>query len=190
VDKASLRKQFLEKRKALSRSGYWILMDLVMNQVKAIDWSKYKMIHVFLPIEKHREIDTFSILNYFKRDFPELNIVIPRTNFHTLEMENILYDHDHTILVRNKYDIPEPIHGQIIANDQIDLVFVPLLAFDKQGNRVGYGKGFYDRFLSRCRVDVKKTGISLFDPVDTISDLNEHDKKLDFCIGPDKIWEF
>ncbi len=190
MDKASLRKQFLDKRKALSRSQYWMLMDQVMNQIERIDWSKYKMVHIFLPIKKHHEIDTFSILNYFKDNFPQLNIVIPRTNFQTLEMENVLYDHEHTIFVRNKYDIPEPIHGQLIEIDQIDLVFIPLLAFDKQGNRAGYGKGFYDRFLSRCRKDVQKIGISLFDPVDEISDLNEYDKKLDFCVCPDKIWKF
>jgi 5-formyltetrahydrofolate cyclo-ligase len=165
-------------------------MDRLLDQFKKIDWLEYKTVHIFLPIKKHQEIDTFSILNYFKFAAPQLQIVIPRTNFETFEMENVLYDHDHTILVRNKFDIPEPIHGKPISNDQIDLVFVPLLAFDKHGNRAGYGKGFYDRFLSKCRSDVKKMGISLFEPVDEISDLNEFDIKLDFCICPDKIWQF
>ena len=190
MDKASLRKHFLEKRLSLSRSQYWILMDDLLEQVKLIDWTKYKTVHIFLPIKKHQEIDTFSILSYFKHAVPKLQIVIPRTNFESLEMENVLYDHDHTVLVRNKFEIPEPLHGKIIPNHQIDLVFVPLLAFDKQGNRVGYGKGFYDRFLSKCRPDVQKVGISLFDAVDQISDLNEFDRKLDFCICPDKTWRF
>lgn len=188
MNKAILRKQFLEKRQGLSRSQYWMLMDQLMDQIKGIDWSKYKMVHVFLPIKKHHEIDTFSILNYFKQVVPHLQIVIPRTNFETFEMENVLYHHENTILVRNKFDIPEPIHGRIVANDEIDLVFVPLLAFDKHGNRVGYGKGFYDRFLSKCRPDVQKAGISFFGPVEEISDLNEFDTKLDFCISPEKIW--
>jgi 5-formyltetrahydrofolate cyclo-ligase len=190
VDKASLRIHFLNKRQGLSRSQYWMLMDRLLDQFKQIDWLEYKMVHIFLPIKKHQEIDTFSILNYFKFAAPQLQIVIPRTNFETFEMENVLYDHDHTILVRNKFDIPEPIHGKLVSNNQIDLVFVPLLAFDKHGNRAGYGKGFYDRFLSKCRPDVKKTGISFFEPVDEISDLNEFDTKLDFCICPDKIWRF
>lgn len=190
MDKASLRKQFLEKRQCLSRSQYWILMDNLLDQIKSFDWSKYNFVHLFLPIKKHQEVDTFSILNYFKHNYPQLQIVIPRTNFETFEMENVLYDHDHTVLVRNKFDIPEPIYGRIVANDQIDLVFVPLLAFDRQGNRAGYGKGFYDRFLSRCRADVQKVGISFFEPVNQISDLNEFDTKLDLCICPDKIWRF
>lgn len=190
MDKAILRKHFLEKRQSLSRSQYWSLMDQLIDQIKGLDWLKYKVVHLFLPIKKHQEIDTFSILNYFKQQVPHLQLVIPRTNFETFEMENVLYDHEHTILVRNKFDIPEPIHGTLVPSNQIDLVFVPLLAFDKQGNRVGYGKGFYDRFLSTCRPDVQKAGISFFEPVDKINDLNEFDRKLDFCICPDKIWQF
>ena len=167
-----------------------MLTDELMEQVKLFNWPDFSMVHIFMPIRKHNEVDTFSILNYFKHAVPELKIVIPRTNFEKLEMENVLFDHEYTILGRNKFDIPEPIHGKIIPADQIDLVFVPLLAFDKQGNRAGYGKGFYDRFLSKCRTDVKKIGLSFFDPVDEITDLNEFDIKLDFCICPGKTWEF
>jgi 5-formyltetrahydrofolate cyclo-ligase len=72
----------------------------------------------------------------------------------------------------------------------IDLVFIPLLACDLQGNRVGYGKGFYDRFLSKCRYDVKKIGLSFFDPVDKIEDVNVFDIPLDECITPKKTWVF
>ncbi|WP_276364288.1 5-formyltetrahydrofolate cyclo-ligase [Daejeonella sp. H1SJ63] len=190
MDKATLRKQFLERRQNLSRARYWMLTEELMEQVKLVDWSQFRTIHVFLPIRKHNEIDTFSILNYFKQAFPDLRILIPRTNFEKLEMENVLYDHDYTILGRNKFDIPEPIHGKIISSDQIDLVFVPLIVFDKKGNRAGYGKGFYDRFLSKCRHDVHKMGLSYFDPVDEITGLNEFDIKLDSCICPGKIWEF
>ena len=190
VDKATLRKQYLDKRLSISRSRFLILTDDLMDQIKRIDWSQFRTIHIFLPIRKNNEVDTFSILNYFKHAEPQLQLVIPRTNFENFEMENVLYDHDYTLFSKNKYDIPEPIHGKIISNDQIDLVFIPLLAFDKQGNRAGYGKGFYDRFLRNCRPDVKKMGISFFDPVDEISDLNEFDIKLDSCICPDKIWKF
>jgi 5-formyltetrahydrofolate cyclo-ligase len=190
VDKAILRKLFLEKRQKLTRSEYWILTDALMDQVKLFNWSDYRMVHVFMPISKKNEVDTFSILNYFKENFPDLKIVVPRTDFKNLLIENVLYDHEYTILGRNKFDIPEPIHGKIIPADQIDLVFVPLLAFDMRGNRAGYGKGFYDRFLMTCKPDVKKIGLSYFDPVEEIDDLNEFDIKMDSCICPGKIWEF
>lgn len=145
---------------------------------------------MFLPISRTREVDTFSILLYFKEHYPSLSVTIPRTNFENRSMENVLYDHDYTILRRNKYDIPEPLHGRLIDPLEIDLVFTPLLAFDEQGNRVGYGKGFYDRFLTSCRVDVIKTGLSYFGPVDLIEDVHPLDVKLDYCICPARTWDF
>lgn len=190
VDKATLRQQFLERRLNISRSRYWMLTEEIMDQVKMINWADFKMVHIFLPIRKYNEIDTFSILTYFKHHYPELEVVIPKTNFKTLGLSSILYDHNYTILGRNKYDIPEPIHGKVISPREIDLVFIPLLAFDVKGNRVGYGKGFYDRFLSLCRADVKKVGLSFFDPVDEINDVNKFDIPLEMCITPGKTWTF
>jgi len=190
VDKATLRQLFLDRRLNIGRSSYWMLTEDIMDQVKLINWADFRIVHVFMPIRKHNEIDTFSILNYFKLEYPGLQIVIPRTNFEKCEITNVLYDHEYTILGRNKYDIPEPIHGKIILPEMIDLVFIPLLACDLQGNRVGYGKGFYDRFLSKCRYDVKKIGLSFFDPVDKIEDVNVFDIPLDECITPKKTWVF
>ncbi len=190
MDKATLRQQSLERRLQLSRSNYWSLTEDIMDQVKLVDWLNYRMVHIFLPIRKHNEIDTFSLLNYFKLQHPQLKIVIPRTDFTNLSITNILYDHEYTILGRNKYDIPEPIHGKVVPNEEIDIVFIPLLGFDQKGNRVGYGKGFYDRFLSECRPDVVKIGMSFFEPIDEISDVNEFDIPLDLCITPEKTWNF
>jgi 5-formyltetrahydrofolate cyclo-ligase len=69
-------------------------------------------------------------------------------------------------------------------------VFIPLLAFDKSGHRVGYGAGYYDRFLSKCKPDCLKVGLSFFEPVDEISDADEFDVKLNHCVTPSKIWTF
>ena len=190
MDKATIRKKYLDQRLKLSRSSYWMLTDEVMEQIKLLDWQKFTTIHIFLPIRKNNEIDTFSILNYFKLEHPLLKIVVPRTDFENLSIRNILYDHEFTILGRNKYDIPEPIHGKVVPVEEIDAVFIPLLGFDIRGNRVGYGKGFYDRFLSGCRPDVIKIGLSYFDPVDKISDVNEYDIPLSLCITPGKTWNF
>ena len=73
---------------------------------------------------------------------------------------------------------------------EIDLVIVPLLCFDKKGNRVGYGKGYYDRFLKQCRKDCIKIGFSYFDPIDQVEDINKFDVKLDYGITPDAIYQF
>ena len=70
------------------------------------------------------------------------------------------------------------------------MVFVPLLAFDKKGHRVGYGKGFYDKFLSECKPDAIKIGLSFFEPEELITDVFESDVKLDYCVTPNSIHAF
>ena len=188
--KAALRTENLDKRKALTRGRYWTFNEAILEHVKSIDWSPINTVHLFLPITENKEVDTFSVLQYFKETWPAMRIVIPKTNFATLQMENVLFDPLYTILGKNKYGIPEPIHGRRVPDSEIDVVFMPLLAFDRNGNRVGYGKGFYDRFLSGCRQDVIKVGLSFFEPVDEVADLNEFDKPIDLCITPSKVLRF
>jgi 5-formyltetrahydrofolate cyclo-ligase len=70
------------------------------------------------------------------------------------------------------------------------VVFVPLLAFDKKGHRVGYGKGFYDRFLSDCKPETIKIGLSFFEAEESISAILPSDIRLDFCVTPTEIIVF
>ena len=95
-----------------------------------------------------------------------------------------------TKIKKNEYNIPEPISGLSVPNEMIDVVFVPLLAYDKQGNRIGYGKGFYDKFLSECKPKVVKIGLSFFEPEEIIEDVYQNDIKLDFCVNPEQIINF
>ena len=95
-----------------------------------------------------------------------------------------------TKIKKNEYNIPEPVNGLNVPTEMIDVVFVPLLAYDKQGNRVGYGKGFYDKFLSECKSNVVKIGFSFFEPEEIIEDVFENDVKLDFCVNSDDIISF
>ena len=97
---------------------------------------------------------------------------------------------DQTPLKNNHWGIPEPQSGIKINPDQIDVVFVPLLIFDKQGHRIGYGKGYYDRFLSKCKKDTIKVGLSYFDPVERIEDIQSHDVPINFGITKDRVYEF
>jgi 5-formyltetrahydrofolate cyclo-ligase len=86
---------------------------------------------------------------------------------------------DSTTIKKNPYHIPEPIDGIEVPDAKIDVVFVPLLAYDKQGNRVGYGKGFYDNFLSKCKPETIKIGLSFYPPEDKIE--NNATGKLTRC---------
>jgi 5-formyltetrahydrofolate cyclo-ligase len=97
---------------------------------------------------------------------------------------------DATKIKKNKYNIPEPVDGLEVPVSKINLVFVPLLAFDEKGNRVGYGKGFYDQFLSKCQPETIKIGISFFEAETLISDTLSSDIQLDYCVTPTKVYNF
>lgn len=88
------------------------------------------------------------------------------------------------------WGIPEPVGGVVLKPSDFDIVLIPLLAFDLAGNRVGYGKGFYDRYLLQCRPDCLKIGISIFDPVALIEDIESYDISLDIVICPAQLYDF
>ncbi len=142
--------------------------------------------HCFLPIEKFNEIDTKIIFEKLRQDFPHVETLVPRVNFQTGEIENLRFTLV-TELKQNQWQIFEPTHDETVETEKIDLVIVPLLCFDTRGFRVGYGRGFYDRFLKHCRADCLKIGLSYFAPVEKISDTGEFDVKVDFCIAPEKV---
>jgi 5-formyltetrahydrofolate cyclo-ligase len=104
-------------------------------------------------------------------------------------MQHFLWE-PQTTLIKNKYGIPEPENGMLISPADIDLVFVPLLAFDKTGQRVGYGKGMYDRFLSECRPETITIGLSMFEPVEKITDTDSLDVPLHKVITPATVYHF
>jgi 5-formyltetrahydrofolate cyclo-ligase len=115
--------------------------------------------------------------------------VVSKSDFATFEMTHYLLT-DNTKFKKNNYNIAEPIDGIEVPVSKIEVVFVPLLAYDEKGNRVGYGKGFYDNFLSKCNPEIIKIGLSFFEPEATIEDISVTDIKLDFCITPNRIISF
>ncbi len=190
LDKTSIRNTAIAERKSLSKALFWQLNDDLLQQFTLFKWEKINCVHLFLPILERREVDTFELISFFKINFPLIKLVVSRTDFKNHSLIPIVFDPENTVLVKNKYQIPEPLYGKQISEQEIDAVIVPLLAFDKEGHRVGYGAGFYDRFLSKCKPDVLKIGVSLFMPLDDIIEANEFDIKLTHCICPKQIFSF
>ena len=143
--------------------------------------------HLFLSIIEQKEIDTDFILNILSGK--DKNIVLSKCDFKTGEMINYLLT-DNTTIKKSAFNIPEPIDGIEISPDKINVVFVPLLAFDKLGNRVGYGKGFYDRFLKSCNPETMKIGLSFFEAESEFIEVTEADIKLDYCVTPKQAYKF
>ena len=119
---------------------------------------------------------------------PGLHVCYPVTNFETFEITPVLVN-DHTSFHLTKFNLEEPIDGTPVSPQEIDVVFVPMLICDRHGYRVCFRKGFYDRFLPRCRPDVLKIGFSYFEPVERIDDTHQFDVPLDFCITPSQVLE-
>ena len=187
--KGELREQFKQARLLLTKEEEDSLNKELLRQFQQFNWSKFNYIHIFLPIKSYREPNTILLIDWLQSTFPQTHLVISKSDMKSLTMHHYAWEKDQ-VLELNKWGIEEPKSGKVILAEQLDVVLLPLLAYDKMGNRVGYGKGFYDRFLSTCRPDCLKVGLSLFDPVELIEDINPMDVPLDYCITPDTIWEF
>ena len=181
MNKKELRLKYKELRQNLSENDIDAMSLEIVNTILKLDiWDKVYF-HVFLPIEEQKEVNTEFVLHLLQGKDKE--IVVSKADFDTREMTHFLLT-DNTKIKKNEYNIPEPVDGIEVPTHKIDVVFVPLLAYDKVGNRVGYGKGFYDKFLSECKPETIKIGLSFFEPEEFISDVFENDIRLDFCLTP------
>lgn len=158
----------------------------LLQQFSLLDLTGVKTIHLFIPIAEKKEPDTFLFIDWLGSHHPDIRIIVPRADFDTALMTHHVYTGKDS-LVKNLFNILEPAKDVIHTGD-IDLVLVPLLAFDLKGYRVGYGKGFYDRFLQQ--VNTRAIGLSFFKPVDLIEDIDQYDVALDTCITPEKTYYF
>ena len=185
--KSDLRKAYKTLRSDLSLTQIDTLSISIANQIIKLPIWAYSFYHIFLSIEEQKEVNTDYILSILSGK--DKNVVISKSDFETGTMAHFLLT-DNTKIKKNSYNIPEPVDGIAIASTAIEVVFIPLLAFDKQGNRVGYGKGFYDRFLADCKPETIKIGLSFFETEDNITDVFESDVTLDYCVTPETIYTF
>src|SRR6478609_1105463 len=185
--KKEIRSKYRQLRAQLSETEVDHKSLAIANRLLSLDiWDK-TYYHVFLTITEMKELNTEFILHVLAGKDKE--IVVSKSNFETRKMTHYLLT-DNTKISKNKYNIPEPVDGIEVPDSKIEVVFVPLLAFDKKGHRVGYGKGFYDNFLSGCGPNTIKIGLSLFESEEVISDAHKNDVRLDFCVTPDTVYTF
>ena len=184
--KSALRKQALQQRNALTQAQINTLNAAVLAQFSTLNFSNIHSIHIFLPMVKHNEPNTFLWIDWLQKNHPKVVIVVPKANFATHTLSNFIYQ-GKADLKENQYQILEPQQAKPFLG-MPDMVIVPLLAFDEKGYRVGYGKGFYDRFLQNSKT--QKIGLSFFEAAPQITDVHVNDVRLDHCITPTKIINF
>lgn len=188
--KAEIRRTFLARRRALSagevqrRSA--MLTEQFFNSLPVNEW---RWLHVFLPIPQQHEPDTWLLIRRIWAELPTLQLAVP-----VVQADGQTLRHYHltsaTELVPNKWGIPEPVGATEMLPTAFDAVLMPLLACDHNGHRVGYGKGFYDRFLAQCRPDAQRVGLALEAPITEITDVAPTDQALTACVTPEQVWRF
>lgn len=189
MTKSELRKIYFARSQALSAEELAENSRQIAHRFfEDIDLTTIKTIHTFIAIEKFNEIDTSVIYTRIWLDFPQIRTIAPLANLDSGVMEHFELGAG-TGLVESRWGIREPVGGESVDAVEIDLVLMPLLCFDERGSRVGYGKGFYDKFLSGCRPDCLKIGLSHFPPIEAIDDIDNHDVPLDACITPEQIYQ-
>ncbi|WP_411811411.1 5-formyltetrahydrofolate cyclo-ligase [Chryseobacterium scophthalmum] len=186
MKKSELRKIYLEKRKNLSQDEISLLSKRIfknfINYFKPVSDQK---IHIFIPIEKFKEINTQIFIDYFLSR--NIKIFVPKIVDTKLISVEIFSD---TQFETNNWGISEPVSNEDSEVLDFDFVITPLLYCDFKGNRVGYGKGFYDQFFENISKDSKKIGVNYFNPDDMIDDVWENDIPLDYLVTPIEVLSF
>ncbi|WP_340199573.1 5-formyltetrahydrofolate cyclo-ligase [Ascidiimonas sp. W6] len=185
--KSHFRNKYKKLRASLNPDVIASLSIQIANTSLQLPIWKFTYYHIFLPIAQQKEVDTSYLLSILQGKDKE--VIVPKSDFNHHSLQHILLT-DNTKLKLSEFGIPEPEKGILIPESDIEVVFIPLLAYDNRGNRIGYGKGFYDKFLSRCSTNTLKIGLSFFEPEEEFTEVSEYDIKLNYCITPKKIYSF
>lgn len=175
--KEELRRRLLEQRKEIPESTFKKSSAEIIDKLKQeIEYRNAEIIHCYVSMNDRREVDTHKLINEMLSSGKK--VVVPVTNFQEGTLSHMqLSSYDN--LEANKWGVPEPGDGKEILPGELELVIVPMVAGDESCNRIGYGEGFYDRFLDQVtcpkiglifeRNVVKKVPVEDFDvPLDKI----------------------
>lgn len=185
--KSEARQIVLTKRKQLSESDCLKLDDLLLIQLQKMDWSSTHVLGSFYPMEHQAEPNSMLLVKYLQYLIPGLQVAYPIVNATDFSMD--FFVETDTLQV-NQWGIHEPLPFNKILPEQLDTLLVPLIGFDMSGQRIGFGKGFYDRYFARCSNKIKRIGISYFEPLPKIIDTHQFDVPLTHCITPWNSYEF
>ena len=180
-----LRKSFKKQRSLLDINQVKGLSKRIFENLLELNiWDK-SFYHLYLSNQINNEVETDEIVNLLF--MKNKRVFVPKIL--GKDLLNIEIDNN-TKYSLNQLGIREPISSNQKDASLLEVIFVPLLIFDKLGHRVGYGGGYYDKFLGNIKDDVLKIGLSLFEPIDKIQDIERHDIRLDYSITPKRVYDF
>lgn len=180
MTKAEIRKDFIAQRLKMTDLEHSRRSHEINRQLLYLIPRDVRYVHTFLPSLPKGEPNLWPLIRIALHRGVKLCVPIVGKG---KEMTTAAFD-DRTELLERSFGVCEPKEPELINEEEIDVVLVPLLAFDSKGFRVGYGGGYYDRFLKRIP-NATKIGVSLFSAVEKIDDVNENDIPLDMCVTPE-----
>lgn len=181
MNKKDIRKSILQKRDTLKTRGekdFLIFDRLISSNI----YKKSKVLFTYVSFGS--EVDTLALIEKAISDGK--TVCIPKTNFEDKEMKAIKIESLRE-LIKTKQGILEPIGGEELNIDSIDFIIMPGVAFDFNGNRIGYGAGFYDRFLNKQRKKSIKVALCYETQIIEDAMAEEHDIKVDYIITENYI---
>ena len=189
MDKKAFRNAYMKNRRALHPDELEALSARIASKFFSLALDSVRYLHIYYPIPGKQEIDSLLISERIRKEKPHIQLVLPKSDLISCTLKHFCWN-DHTQLAMNEWGITEPLSGEEVSPELLDLIVIPLLACDMEGNRLGYGKGFYDRFLATCRPEALKVGLSYFEPQEATIPHEPHDIPLDVCVTPDRVWRF
>jgi len=180
-EKSALRNRLLKARTSISVDEWAEKSLLAVKRLQGLtEFQTSGTIHCFVSMNKKREVNTHDLIRNML--LTDKEVIVPVTDFEKVKLRHTKIS-SFEELAPNKWGILEPVNSDSF-DSKIDIIIVPLLAADISFNRLGYGKGFYDRFLSSS--NALKVGL-LFDGflLDEIP-VEDFDEKLDILITDKK----
>lgn len=187
MNKLKLREIYKTQRNSFSAEEINLYSHQIFEKLKELDiWHK-KVFHVFLSMDNKNEVKTNELIEFLHEN--EKTVVVPKINLHENELMNCRFLPS-TDLIKNEWGISEPEFCRVVHPQKIEVVFIPLLISDTKGNRVGYGKGFYDKLLSNCTPETIKIGLNFFEPIQEVFGVESTDIPLNYLVTPKEIFSY
>lgn len=190
MNKQTLRALFLEKRLTLTPNELKKRnKQLLKNCQQFIEkLTSIEHAHIFVSMADKNEPDTLRLIDWLIEE-KNTKVYSSKTFYKERKLSHHQILHSNDFMLGRK-GIPEPVNPKKSDPQLMDLVFIPLISFDETGNRIGYGAGLYDRFLSEVRPDCLKVGLALTPPLNNIDYVDSLDIPLDYCINHLGIYSF
>ena len=187
-DKEFLRKKLLAFRDALTDGDVEAHSDVICGKcMLLLEWNKVKSVHIYLPIAKRKEINTWPLIDWLQQTNPKATIAVPVMKNNTIHSAVLKSD---VPLKKAVFDTSEPEKPEMLPDDfQFDVIIVPTLGFDEFNYRLGYGQGCYDKFLAN-QTSATKIGLAHCEAqVFPQLEHEDHDIPLDYIVTENGVHE-